>query len=239
MNYPPNAQLHPAQSSILRSLRRLPVARFSTLLQPTGLESANFKFHIRALQNLGYIEKLPTGEYRLTLIGKEFSNNLDKSTRSIQKQPKLSIIVVISKTDETGRRQYLCQERHRNPYWGYWSFISGPLRWGVTPEEAAQSEVLKQTGLKISCQVRAFLRKRDYIKTSNVLLEDKLFTIVEASHPQGTLSNSWQGGENAWLTLEELRAKTKRYEENFEVVDMLQCGIPYKIRDAYYHTAEY
>jgi ADP-ribose pyrophosphatase YjhB (NUDIX family) len=213
--------LHQAQISILRTIRRAESTRYSEMMQPTGMESAGFKFHLRKLIKSSLIERDAVGRYRLTAIGKEFANNLDRQTGMPQKQPKLSVAMVVQQGN-----QYLFQQRLRNPFWGYWGFLSGPIRWGMEPETVAESELKKQTGLKASFSVKAFLRKRDY-STEGGLLEDKQFIIV-AARAKGELDNSWDGGLNQWMTLEELKGQNRYFQDTVEILNMLQEGIEYK-----------
>lgn len=234
-----NQQLHKAQISILYGLRRSTSARFSELMAPTGLESDTFKFHLSKLQKLGYVEKLSTGQYRLTSQGKEFANNLDSRVLHIQKQPKLSLLIVATRSNGVNQELLLLQERHRNPYWGFWGFVGGPIPWGVPPEVAAAQEFKKQTNLDASFETRAFLRQRDYLAESDQLLEDKLFTILVAQGFTGALSNTWSGGRNAWMTTDMLRTKDKHFANTFEILEMLQQDITYRTSDIHYHKTEY
>ena len=145
---------------MLRRLRRGQSARFSELMRPTGLTSDSFKFHLRRLQDYGWLQKMPDGSYSLTPAGKELANNLDEVRRTIQKQPKLSVLIVAERTVD-GISQYLLQRRLRQPYYGFWGLLSGPVGWGESLEAAAQRELLKQTGFTACCTVRSFLRVTD------------------------------------------------------------------------------
>jgi ADP-ribose pyrophosphatase YjhB (NUDIX family)/predicted transcriptional regulator len=231
--------VHPVQVSILYALRRAPAATFSTLMEPTGLTSDAFKFHMRQLLKMELLEKNDANQYRLTAAGKEFANTLDVQRQAVQKQPKLSVLVVAARTNAAGRREYVFQERQRNPFWGYWSFIGGPVRWGDAIEEAAAHELSKQTGLSAVCTVRSFLRKRDYAEGSDELLEDKVFAIVEAGELSGELQHVWRGGNNAWLTLDDMEAKDRFFAENRRIIEIMDSGLAYGTIDARYNAADY
>lgn len=231
--------LHPAQLSILETLRHTEQARFSVLMTPTGLTSDSFKFHLQKLQKQGHVEKLPTGQYCLTAIGKEFANNLDSKSKTLAKQPKVSVQLIVRQTGEDGVERYLFQERRRNPYFGYWGFIGGPVYWGLAPENVAAQELAKQTGLSGSFCVRSTLRKRNFRQTDSALLEDKLFLLIEATDIQGTLTNDWYAGFNAWLTLDELHAKERAFAEADRMIAMLRQRIPYDSLDVYDDETNY
>ena len=61
------------------------------------------------------------------------------------------------------------------------------MRWGEAFEEAAGRELAKQTGLTADFAARLFYRQRDYETTSDALLEDKLFVVLEAVNVQASL----------------------------------------------------
>lgn len=232
-------QVHKAQISVFHTIRRSKSARYSELMRPTAMDSDNFKFHLKKLVNSGYIEKDEAGVYKLTATGKEFANNLDRENRSIQKQPKLSVIIIASRTDSDGTIRYLFQKRRRNPYWDFWGFVSGPIRWGVLPEGAAAHELHKQTGLTATFEVRGFYRKIDYSSPDGKLLEDKQFIIIKANDTKGELSNQWSGGYNDWLSLLELEKKEKYFSDSTETISMLQKGDIYKISTNHYSDKQY
>ena len=217
--------LHKAQISILEALRHNEALRFSELMQPTGLTSDAFKFHVRKLVHAGIVEKTEAGEYQLTLRGKEVANTINRTTRVSHKQPKLSVLLVISRDGENGT-EYLVQKRQRHPFYGYWSFLSGPVLWGEEPEITAQRELEKQAGLEATFTVSGFYRERDYSADNQELLEDKLLTIVRGSVTSAE-TKDWPGGENTWMTLEELASQEKHFNSCAKIVAMLDAGKQY------------
>jgi ADP-ribose pyrophosphatase YjhB (NUDIX family)/predicted transcriptional regulator len=233
-----NLQLHPIEVSILTSLRRSDGKRYSDLLHAASAENDLFKSHLRKLVDTGSVEKVTPGHYRLTSAGKEFANNLDRKTRSSQKQPKLSLFLVVSrKTKDT--TEYLFQERLRNPYYGYWGNISGPAKWGQQFEDTARAELQKQTGLTAEFAVNSFFRATDYDAASDELLEDKLFIVMTAQEPKGKLSNEWSGGYNAWMTLDTFDKQRKRFQDTSEVLKAVRAGETYTARAREYNPRDY
>ena len=195
------------------------------------MESDVFKFHVRKLINLAYVEKLSSGGYRLTLLGKEFANNLDKATRTIQKQPKCSLLLIASKPGINSETLYLFQQRRRQPHWGYWGFLSGPLRWGANAEDAAAHELQKQTGVVAEFGTAGFIRQRDYNSQDGQLLEDKLFQIMKAANIKHELISDYSGGYSEWMTLEQLKSKDKYFEPTQTVIEMLNNNQAYLLKD--------
>jgi ADP-ribose pyrophosphatase YjhB (NUDIX family)/predicted transcriptional regulator len=232
-------QLHRAQIAILSALRHSENLRFSSLMRPTGLESDVFKFHVRKLTKVGYIEKTNEGLYRLTPRGKEYANNLDEQKRSTQRQPKLSVLVIVPKPGEHPEPVFLFQQRRRHPYFDFWSCIGGPIQWGEDATETATREVHKQTGLKATCVVKAFYRVRDYDKSSGLLLEDKLFIVLEATEVNGTMSNTWYAGTNAWMTEREYRQQDRYFPSVCKAIAMLRTGQTYASESTYYQVEDY
>jgi predicted transcriptional regulator len=218
--------LHKAQISILEALRHNKALRFSELMQPTGLTSDAFKFHVRKLVHAGVVEKSEAGEYHLTVRGKEIANTINRNTRVSHKQPKLSVLLVITRKGEHDT-EYLVQKRLRHPFYGYWSFISGPVQWGEEPEISAQRELDKQTGLQAKLTVSGFYRQRDYSTDEQELLEDKLLTIVTGQVGDAAVAKDWTGGHNAWMTLGELAAQDKHFSSCAKIVAMLKAGKQY------------
>lgn len=232
------AQLHKAQVSILYSLRHAPEARFSELMQPTGMQGDVFKFHVRKLEELGYIKKNQNGVYGLTVEGKEFANNLDEEQGSRRRQPKLSVVVLAMRRNEKGELQLLAQQRKRQPYLSYWGVVGGPVHWGEQLEEAGARELCKQTGLTAECRVRGFYRKQDYMP-DGVLLEDKLFAVLKAENVKGEHSDDWPGGINKWMTLEEFKEQPKHFASVIDMIDMLDSQQTYVSNKTIYTPGEY
>lgn len=208
-------------------------------MRPTGLQSDTFKFHLRKVAKLGYIEKTTTGQYQLTPRGKEFANNLDESRLTTQRQPKLSVLLIIKKPVRHDEPLFLFQKRLRNPFFGFWSCIGGPIQWGQDAEATAAKELKKQTGLTAVCKVQSFYRKRDYDDTTDLLLEDKLFIILQATKVEGELANTWHGGLNKWMTVHEFKQQPKYFSSVCEAIDMLDTGKTYTTQVAHYSSLDY
>jgi len=202
------ASIHTIQTVILRELLFMPSARFSDLQKLTSLESDHVKFHIARLVELGYVIKDGLGDYRLTPLGKEYANKIDTDQNTIERQPKSAVILVIEKED--GR--YLFQERLKHPYYGFWGFAGGKIRWGETIIQAAERELMEETGLSATMQYRGVYHELTRSKETGAILEDKIFHVVYGSQPEGTLKESFEGGRNAWLSEDELITKKKVYK---------------------------
>ncbi len=200
------ANIHEAQTKILRELLFQPHAGYAELQKPTGLTSDHFNFHIVRLVELGLVDKKARGKYALSARGKEYANKLDTDNNTIEKQPKSAVILGIEK-DIDGVTHYLFQERLKHPYYGYWGFPSGKIRWGETIVQTAGRELMEETGLTADLRVVGLYHEHAIQAESGELLEDKIFHIVHCTNPQGVLKENFEGGRNVWMTPEQKNAK--------------------------------
>jgi len=204
---PYEAKIHDAQTSILRELLFRMSAGYSELQKPTGLSSDHFNFHISRLVDIGYVEKMARGKYRLTPSGKEYSNKLDTDERTIERQPKCAVILGIQKGDK-----WLFQERLKHPYYGFWGFPSGKIRWGETILQTAARELMEETGLCADCEYKGVYHEQVDQAESGESLEDKIFHIIHCTNITGKLHSVFEGGRNSWMSPEEAKKKPKIFD---------------------------
>ena len=203
--------IHSAQTAILRDLLFHPSANFATLQKSTGLDSDHFKFHIKRLLELGYVEKTPDSHYTLTIKGKEYSNKLDTDSNTMERQTKTAALLVIVREND-GAMEVLVQERLKQPFFGFWGRPTGKIRWGETIVEGAKRELLEETGLTADCEVKGIYHKIDKQTESGELLEDKIFYAVLCTNTQGELMENFEGGRNAWMTVTDIKKLPKKFE---------------------------
>jgi len=199
--------IHPTQNIILRDLLFMPEATYSQLQKSSGLESDYFKFHIGRLVELGLVEKTSAGTYKLSIKGKEYANKLDTAIGKVERQPKSAVIIVLQ--NENGK--FLLQERLKHPYFGFWGYPGGKIRWGETILRAGARELYEETGLKAHMTYRGVYHEHVIQAETNDILEDKIFHVLGADQPHGELMVSFDGGKNSWLSAQELAQKEKKY----------------------------
>lgn len=235
MSYESNP--HTTQVSILRHLLFTTEANFAELQKDSDLTSDHFTFHIKKLVESGYVEKTKTG-YRLAPAGKEYANRMDTDENEIEKQPKISVVVVLER-QHNGRREFIAQQRLKQPYYGFWGRLGGKVRWGESFEEAAKRELLEETGLTADFTYKLAYHKRDYKKSTGELLEDKVFIIMHSNTYTGELIADFEGGHNEWMTEEEFAAKDKIFESARDFITLIDQNVPYHTQEYTYDDADY
>jgi 8-oxo-dGTP diphosphatase len=200
--------LHPAHVAILRVLLFRQQARFNELQKASALSSDHFTFYLKQLLDEEYIHKDKTGAYSLTFKGKEFANRFDTEARTVERQPKTAVCLMIRRDDD----KQLVQQRLKQPFYGYWGRPTGKIRWGETILDAAARELLEETGLTADLQYESIYHKMDYNQATGELLEDKIFFIVGGTNPCGDLIEEFEGGRNTWMTLEEYADQELTFE---------------------------
>lgn len=236
MSYEP--QTHKIQVAILRKLLFARGALFSDLQKQSGTTSDHFNFHIKKLIEEGYVKK-NENLYTLTNRGKEYANRMDTEENEIEKQPKVSVAITLERKGRDGQREFLFQQRKKNPYYDFWGRVGGKVRWGETVIEAAQRELKEETGLEADMEYRLLYHKRDYDKKTNKLLEDKIFLCVYANSYTGNLIETFEGGVNRWMTENEFHQKEKRFVSVDDFLELIDNGAKFAEREFYYDESDY
>lgn len=232
-----DASAHAAQMAILRELLLANTLNYSVLSKSTGLTSDHANFHIKQLVNSGFVEHPPKtyGEYRLTRKGKEYANRMDTDENKIEKQPKISVVLVI----ENEKGEHLQQERLKQPYYGYWGHPTGKIRWGETMAQAGARELMEETGLTADLTPLGFYHKLDY-DDNGELLEDKYLCLIYGTNPKGELKEFSDGQRNAWLSDKEFDKKEKKFGNSEETARSVAAGVPFlKEREYIYPSDSY
>jgi ADP-ribose pyrophosphatase YjhB (NUDIX family) len=214
-------EIHAVQGKILTSLLLMPQARFSEL-NKEKLENDHFNFHLKRLVQLRLITKDTNGYYTLTAKGKEFANRFDTVNAQVERQAKVGLVVIATKT-ENGKEYILFQQRLKHPYYGYLGFITGKIRWGETLTEAAARELLEETGLVATLRLIGIEHKMDYTQEEN-LLEDKFFYVFHAIECTGSLVENYEGGANTWVEKAEVANLSNTFDDIEELIQWLNSN---------------
>lgn len=210
------ADAHINQMIILRHLLLQPDAGFAELQKKMDVESDAANFHIKQLVSADYIAKLANGQYALTRRGKEYSNRMDTDERVMEKQPKLSVALIV----ENDKGEFLTQKRLKHPYFGYWGRPTGKIRWGEQIVEAGARELMEETGLTATLEMKGLYHKIDVLEKTGELLEDKYFCLVYGKDAGGDLIEKAEGHENSWQTIEKMMDNKKVFQSVPEITEL-------------------
>lgn len=230
-----NFEIHPIQGKILRELLFHPRRKFSEL-NADNVPTDQFTFHVKRLVELDLVQKTDDG-YELTTAGKEFANRFDTETVKIERQAKLGALVVCVR-EQNGKREYLLQQRLKQPYYGFYGFVGGKIRWGETAVEAAGRELEEETGLQATLAAAGIEHKMDYRKGTGELLEDKFFYFFRGERSTGTLIETFEGGRNAWLTKDDVLKLPDLFPDVREGLDLIE-GAEFKLVERQYEVEKY
>lgn len=200
--------IHDAQTVILRELLFHPSVGFAKLQKITGMSSDHFNFHLQKLIELKLVEKVSRGTYSLSPRGKEYANKLDTDNNTVERQPKTAVILAVERI-KGDKKEYLFQERLKQPYFGFWGFATGKIRWGETIVQTAERELMEETGLMANHRVAGVYHEMVYQQETGGQLEDKIFFVVHCTEIKGKLVKEFEGGRNNWMTREEALAQSK------------------------------
>lgn len=228
------AEAHVAQMHILRMLLIERTASFAQLSRAMGLTSDHATFHIKKLVTAEMVQRVPRmyGQYELTRKGKEYANRMDTDELVIEKQPKLVVDIGI---EHNGK--FIFQERKKQPYYGYWGFPTGKIRWGETILEAAARELMEETGLMADLRVIGTYHKLDRDETG-ALLEDKYLIVVHGTNPRGKMVEVTETHTNHWMTPEEYQALDTRFGDIYETLEHIRAQTAFISETVYEYKSE-
>lgn len=213
--------IHDAQMVILRELLFHPSVGFAKLQKITGMSSDHFNFHLQKLVELKLVEKVSRGTYSLTPGGKEYANKLDTDNHTVERQPKTAVILAIERF-KNDKKQYLFQERLKQPYFGFYGFPTGKVRWGETITQTAERELLEETGLMADHRLAGIYHELVYQQETGEQLEDKIFFVVHCTNIKNKLITEFEGGRNRWMMRDQALKQPKiftSFDIEIDIVD--------------------
>lgn len=198
-----NDQIHFIQREVLKKLLLSESCTFNSMI-PEGVYSDHFNFHLKQLIKHGYVVKNDAKLYELTSIGKEFANRFDIDAGSVkyEKQAKIGVIVKAVRDTPDGR-EYLIQQRLKQPFYGFHGCPGGKIKYGELVTDAAARELLEEAGLTAQFELVLIEHRKD-VTPDGTVLEDKYFYIFRATQVAGELLPEFDSGKNMWMTRDQI-----------------------------------
>ncbi len=215
------SDLNEIQMQIIKELTFKPSSKFSDI-KPFKVTSDKFSYHLKVLQDLNLIEKFSSGEYSLTIEGKKFSGKIDTDKKQVEKQPKVSVLLIVKKF-EKNEYYLLIQTRLKEPFFGVKGFPTGKVHWGETIVETADRELFEESGLKSKFKHSYTLHEQVYDKATKEQVEDKLFFVCEGIYQSGEILNG-EGCENSWILEKDLAITTPKYPNRDWKYEIYESG---------------
>jgi ADP-ribose pyrophosphatase YjhB (NUDIX family) len=122
--------------------------------------------------------------------------------------------------DHQGAKQYLMQRRTKVPYRGNIGEPGGKVLFGEDVLAAAHRNMLVETGLDCTLELRGLVHFKD--RYLGRIVQDKYFFVVRATEPQGELLTEGETGENVWMTLSEIAANPQTYQGVTDMIALSQ-----------------
>jgi 8-oxo-dGTP pyrophosphatase MutT (NUDIX family) len=213
--FSPMDNLNPIQLKILSTLLFNPKARFRDL-NTDSMPTDHFSYHLRVLLGLGLVKKEKL-TYTLTSKGKMLASKIDTPIHKMEKQPKVSVILIPHKTVR-GKERFLIQQRTKEPYFGYKGFISGKVRFGETLQETAERELKEESGIGGKFRFRYEIHEMVYDKATGEQLEDKFFHIIECTQITGKVIKKTAEGINQFVTVGKFRKMRPKYHNEDDML---------------------
>lgn len=193
---------HETQRRIILKLIHNPQMTFNELWGKDG-ESNNFAYHLNKLEHEGLVHKNDT-IYSLTAEGKKLSAFIEGDTGGKADLPTPTVIILVRDGD-----RILCQQRLKEPFYGYWGLPSGKINFGWNPKECAIRDLKEETDL-IAEEIE--LRDIEFTKSfdNGTLLHHHIMFTYEVTRFSGTLKERTHKAVHKFMTLEEID-KEKRF----------------------------
>jgi len=155
------------------------------------------------------VEKNNSGKYQLTEEGKKLSAFIEGDTGTRAEFPTLSIVLLVKNGEK-----WLCQKRLKEPFYGYWGFVSGKINFGQNLFECATRDLLEEAGLHATNWKMKALEQVKTYQDGKLLYHHYLFHLY-TENSTGTLKTKTHKAEHEWITLDEYKKRETFPSEKF------------------------
>ncbi len=189
--------MHAEQQFIIQKLMHRPGLTFNELWNKEVVSSA-FAYHLKILCDDGFIER-KDGAYYLTSHGKSYATYVDGESGKEEKFPLFGVIIVVY---DHIKQKYLLLKRLKEPFYGYWGFHGGKIKFNQYILECAADELHEETGLHCDVELKGVFSSKTY-NNGQLSYNHQLF-VVYATNPSGVLIESTREGINEWFSADEI-----------------------------------
>lgn len=191
---------HELERKIILKLIHAPTAAFNELWGKEG-ESNTFAYHLGKLEGKGLVAKNKDGLYQLTEEGRKLSGFIEGDTGKRAEFPVFCHVLLVQDGDK-----WLSQRRLKEPFFGYWGFVSGKINFGQNLFECATRDLMEEAGLTATNWT---LKAIEQVKTyeDGKLLHHHYLFHVHTDKFSGALKEKTHKAEHAWLTHDEFDTK--------------------------------
>ncbi len=207
--------MHHIQQAILKKMLHKESATFSQL-QPAGISSNVFSYHLASMLDQKYLKKNRAGEYCLASLGQSLIDRMSSATLSERIQPKIVTLIVC--TNMHG--DFLFYRRKKQPYFKKVGFPYGKIHLGERIADAASREFSEKTGLSATLHHCGEVYITVY-DAQDELFTHTLFHIFSAKAPRGILETHSPMGESFWADIKDIPV-SERMHGLAEIVRLLQ-----------------
>lgn len=200
------------QKSILNKLMFLDGARYRDL--HNAFENHDlFNYHLRELQNKGYIEKNEQ-RYVLTQKGKQTVSFMEEDGM-YQKQFKVGMFIDIIRT-EGKIHEMLLHKRLKHPHYGYIGAVTGKLHWGESLEDNLQRELKEEVGIEAKSYTTIGVVRDIFKDDKGEKVGDGIFFVIAVTDWTGKVLHKSEEGEYFWHDIDKILDLDKIFRSGFE-----------------------
>jgi 8-oxo-dGTP diphosphatase len=206
------------RQKIMQKLMHNPGSSFNKLWPKDEIESNKFAYHLKNLEEDGFITKEDSG-YFLSHKGREVAVFLEGTDGTKKKKP-LNVVGVVL-FNENG--EVLLHERKKEPFYGHYGIgAGGKIEYGEYMEEAAAKELLEETGLEADLELACIYNMITY--NNGELSYHHTHFIYRGRNPRGSLNESHRECLFRWMKLEDA-LKHKMFPDVPHIVQTVKEGV--------------
>lgn len=201
------------RQKILHRLMHNPGMRFNELWNKEG-DSNKFAYHLKKLEDDNIVYKRDDF-YWLTDEGLKYVNYIDGETGKITNSPLIGVVFVI--IDDKDR--YLLHQRKKEPFYDYWGFPAGKLKFTQQILECAEEEMMEETGLKCNLELKGLFSAKTF-NGKEQLHNHQLF-VVKGTNPKGTFIENMREGKNQWVIEKDIDS-LETFPDVHQIIDIIR-----------------